>query len=114
MKHRRTFGRRAVLQAPDTPTVMRASPTPLVDRTLRGPDPASPAPPSVEDEIEAWKMERRGFTRFPWRQLSLMAGLSFGLASFVLPQSVNDAVAWPLYLLSGLGFWAGLRKRKRV
>lgn len=48
----------------------------------------------------------------PWRQLSLMAGLCFGIASFVLPDSINDAVQWPLYALTAASFYTGLRKRK--
>jgi hypothetical protein len=68
---------------------------------------------SVEDELREWKKSRdRGF-HIPWRQLSLMAGLSFGIASFVLPDSINDVVQWPLYALSAASFYAGFRKRRK-
>ena len=41
-----------------------------------------------------------------------MAGLCFGIASFVLPATVNDAVQWPLYALTAISLYVGLRKRK--
>lgn len=41
-----------------------------------------------------------------------MAGLCFGIASFVLPDAINDAVQWPLYLLTVIGLYVGLHKRK--
>jgi len=110
MEHRQTFGRRA---GPRSPTAELAPPT------SSAPAPAivpfsvpTPALPSIENEIEEWKRARgRGFY-FPWRQLSLMAGLCFGVASFILPASVNDAVQWPLYILAAISFYVGLRKRK--
>jgi hypothetical protein len=67
---------------------------------------------SVEDEIRAWKSQRRAAARFPWRTFSLMAGLCFGIASFVLPASVNDAMQWPLYALTAISLYAGLHKKK--
>jgi hypothetical protein len=107
MESRRTFGRRAppipraVTQAPDHPV------EPLL--SFLSPD-ATLA--SVDDEIEAWKAARGPVIPFPWRQLSLIAGLCFGIASFVLPATVNDAVQWPLYALTAISLYAGLRKRK--
>jgi hypothetical protein len=67
---------------------------------------------SVDDEIEAWKAARGPVIPFPWRQLSLMAGLCFGIASFVLPDTVNDVVQWPLYALTAISLYGGLHKRK--
>jgi hypothetical protein len=110
MESRRTFGRRAVPQ----PSVPRAV-TPALGH------PAQPILPSlspdatlasVDDEIAAWKAARGSVIRFPWRQLSLMAGLCFGIASFVLPDTVNDAVQWPLYASTAISLYVGLRKRK--
>jgi hypothetical protein len=69
-------------------------------------------PASVDDEIAAWKAARGSVIPFPWRQLSLMAGFCFGIASFVLPDTVNDVVQWPLYALTAISLYAGLRKRK--
>jgi hypothetical protein len=60
-------------------------------------------------ELEAWKRARQ--RHVPWKQISLMASLCFGVASFVLPQSVNDAVAWPLYGLAAISFYVGVRKK---
>lgn len=108
MEHRRTFGRRSGPQfattglAPPVPSAENAAAIPLSAPTL----------PSIEDEIEEWKRARGYRALFPWRQLSLMAGLCFGVASFVLPGEVNDVVQWPLYLFAAISFYVGLRKRK--
>lgn len=107
MEPRRNFGRRAALQ----PAVPRAAAPAPVQPTISCPPPEATLP-SVEDEIEAWKAARGSVVAFPWRQLSLMAGLCFGIASFVLPDTVNAAMQWPLYALTAISLYAGLRKRK--
>jgi hypothetical protein len=43
-----------------------------------------------------------------------MAGLCFGIASFVLPDSVSDDLQWLLYVLAAASLYAGLRKRKNA
>lgn len=127
MEPRRAFGRRAMPQQPaPRPIVPEPSqPRPIVPQSptpqtaIAEPEAkqifsATPSEPvlSVEDEIEAWKASRGSVAAFPWRQLSLMAGLCFGIASFVLPNTVNDAVQWPLYALTAVSFYVGLHKRK--
>jgi hypothetical protein len=80
--------------------------------------PAEPPPrvaanadaPSLDQELEIWKQTRPGI-RIPWRQVSLMASLCFGIASFVLPDSVNDNVQWLLYALMAASLYAGFSKR---
>ncbi len=69
--------------------------------------------PSVDEELQAWKKSRKGFT-IPWRQLSLMASLSFGIASFVLPASVNRNVDYLLYALAGMSLYMGISKRLKI
>jgi hypothetical protein len=71
---------------------------------------------SPDEELQAWKAERQRerFSRIPWRQISLMAGLCFGIAGFVLPDSVNDSVEWLLYALMAASFVAGLARRRRI
>jgi hypothetical protein len=108
MDPRRSFGRRAPLQ----PTVSQAvAPAPVLEPDLRS-HLSDAVSPSIEDEIAAWKEARGPVVPFPWRQLSLMAGLCFGIASFVLPATVNDTMQWPLYALTAASLYAGLRKRK--
>jgi hypothetical protein len=68
---------------------------------------------SLEDELREWKQARKSGFRIPWRQLSLMASLCFGIASFVLPDSINDNVQWLLYALMAASLYAGLSKRLR-
>ncbi len=60
--------------------------------------------PAQDDEFAEWK-RARGF-RLHWRQISLTASLSFGVASVVLPLYVNQAVQWPLYALAAASFYA--------
>lgn len=69
--------------------------------------------PSLDDELRQWKLARRQNFQIPWRPLSLMATLCFGIASFVLPDSVNDDVQWLLYALAAASLYAGFRKRRR-
>lgn len=74
-----------------------------------------PSEPSVDDELQAWKLQRRRSRayRLPWRQLLLVGSLSFFIASFVLPASVNGTVDWlldSLSVVSLLAWVAGGRK----
>jgi hypothetical protein len=69
--------------------------------------------PSLDDELRQWKLARKRNFEIPWRPLSLMATLCFGIASFVLPDSVNDNVQWLLYALAAASLYAGFRKRHR-
>ncbi|HKD47757.1 MAG TPA: hypothetical protein VKB67_08730 [Rhizomicrobium sp.] len=117
MEHRRTFqhgnfGRRAAPQVNVFAPVIGPGAAPMEEKRPVPPADPMPAGPSIEDEIRAWKSARGSLAGFPWRQLSLMAGLCFGFASFVLPASVNEAAQWPLYVLAAISFYAGLHKRK--
>ena len=110
MESHRTFGRRAVPQPP-APCAVTQAPDRPAEPILSSLSPDATLA-SVDDEIEAWKAARGSVIPFPWRPLSLMAGLCFGIASFVLPDTVNDAVQWPLYALTAISLYAGLQKRK--
>jgi hypothetical protein len=110
MDSRRTFGRRIAAQ-PSAPHAAVQAPANPIEPILSS-LPSDTTFVSVDDEIEAWKAARGPVVPFPWRQLSLMAGLCFGIASFVLPDTVNNAVQWPLYALTAISLYAGLRKRK--
>jgi len=76
--------------------------------------------PDVDEELRAWKIERSRTRPFQvaWGPLSLMASLCFGIASFVLPDSLNDNFGTLLDVLSALAFFAWLakflRQRKTV
>src|SRR5207248_6131053 len=63
----------------------------------------------LDDGSQEWK-QKNGF-RVPWQILFLTSSLCFGVASFVLPDTVNDAVQWLLYGLMAAGIYAGFRKR---
>ncbi|HWA29467.1 MAG TPA: hypothetical protein VG867_00135 [Rhizomicrobium sp.] len=115
MANTQAFGRRAA----SLPRQTGISPRP-VEPTAAPPTAAAPAPAfdepvlSVEEELRQWKAQR-GF-KIPWRQLSLMASLCFGIASFELPDSVNDEVNWLLYGLMAISFYVGVSGwfKKRV
>jgi hypothetical protein len=68
--------------------------------------------PSLDDELREWKLARKRNFEIPWRPLSLMATLCFGIASFSLPDSVNDDVQWLLYALAAASLYAGFRIRR--
>ena len=111
MVHRQPFGRRSGMTSrPAT----RPAPAPVAATAL--PDPAE-VPASFDagwtdqdDELEKWKRTRKW--QVPWRQISLTASLCFGVASLVLPGSVNTALQWPLYALAAASFYFGMRKRQ--
>jgi hypothetical protein len=62
---------------------------------------------SVDDELREWKKARRNHVRLPWRQISLMASLCFGVGSLVLPDSVNHIVQWALFALGAISLVGG-------
>ena len=120
MTRRQTFGRRPGPQSPPPQAKPRAAASPsagaLADTiAFAEPSSADLPPPewlSVDGELQEWKSARRRQFQLPWRQISLMAGLCFGVASLVLPDSINDVMQWPLYALTAASFYAGLRKKK--
>jgi hypothetical protein len=117
----KTFGRRAtglaqIQQYPRTAVVLDRSPAQVwtaEPSSLALPPATSAVSQSVDDELREWKRERRlkhGFV-VPWGPLSLMASLCFGVASFVLPDTVNDSVGWLLDALSVASMAAWLVRR---
>ena len=64
-----------------------------------------------QDFEESWQTRKHGFS-IPWRPLALMASLCFGIASFVLPDTVNDVVQYLLYALTAAGIFAGFSRRR--
>ncbi len=118
MTSQRTFGRRSHAQPQPSRVELKrdlpAHPTPSIV-----PDVAVNVSPSLHREIVTPYLNdgpreqgpvRRPF-KWPWRQLALMASLCFGIASFVLPDSVNDQMDWVLYGLMALSAYAGLSRR---
>jgi len=113
----RAFGRRPSQQAqrlrpPAAPEFQRkiAAFDEVVVEPALTPAVTGDSSPSVDEELQQWKASRKGFT-IPWRQLSLMASLCFGIASFVLPASVNRNVDYLLYALAGMSLYVGISKR---
>ena len=114
MAYRQAFGRRVSPQA--LPAPPRRAPVPA-------PQPVAPeviAPivvpgdqPSLDAELSVWKQERGSQFKIPWSQLSLMASLCFGIASFVLPDSVNSKVNWLLWGLTIMAAWVWYSNRRK-
>jgi len=67
---------------------------------------------TLDDDFEESKQIRKHGIKIPWRPLSLMASLCFGIASFVLPDTVNDPVQWLLYGLMAASLYAGFGRRR--
>jgi hypothetical protein len=103
----------------------RGAPIPRPAGRVPAPPPAPPpialpaipqeAPPtfSLDREIREWKRASGHRYEVPWRPLALMATLCFGVASFVLPASVNASVQWLLWGLTAASFYTGFRRRRR-
>ena len=67
----------------------------------------------LDRELREWKKARLKNYRIPWRQLSLMATLCFGIASLALPDWVNDEVQWVLYALMAASLYTSFAMRRR-
>jgi hypothetical protein len=118
----RSFGRRGEPQRPlspparPIPAAAQCATVDTAERSLAQFAPlaqklkASPA----DDDFEQWKRARRKNFPIPWRPLSFMASVFFGVASFVLPDSVTDILQWPLYGLSVASFWIGFYRRRQA
>ncbi len=119
MANYQAFGRRINPQAAYTP--QRAPAQPAVAPKASVVDAQKPLAVPVEEspldlELQAWKQARGSQFKMPWSQLSLMASLCFGIASFVLPDSVNSNVDWLLWGLSGVSVfvWYTNRRKKNL
>ncbi|HXW64986.1 MAG TPA: hypothetical protein VEK74_07885 [Burkholderiaceae bacterium] len=120
MKHR-SFGRRGEPQRQLSPSVgaieavaqstrIDSTDRSVVRRVLLSEQPEFS---SLDDDLREWKLARKQNFEVPWRPLSLLAVLFFGIASFALPDSVNDIVQWPLYALAAASFYVGFRRRRK-
>jgi len=117
MAPRQAFGRRV------SPQAFPASPRRAPVQPIQAPQPAgaevgvptgmSDDQPSLDAELSAWKQERGSQFKMPWSQLSLMASLCFGIASFVLPDSVNSNVDWLLWGLTIISAWVWYSNRRK-
>jgi hypothetical protein len=110
MANRQAFGRRTTPRAASgsVPTQAAAPNVAAVEAPLPRAD-----APSLDAELLAWKQARGSQFKMPWSQLSLMASLCFGIASFVLPDSVNDSVQWLLWGLTIMSAWVWYSNRRK-
>lgn len=114
-----TFGRRTALQRQPLRATEKLNPAPPITKSVfagESVDQLSVAQwktpsPHVDDGLQEWKRGRKQRSKIFWRQLALMASLCFGIASLVLPDSVNDILDWTLYALTAASLYAGLSGR---
>jgi len=123
MANQTTFGRRTAPKGQPLRQLLRTAetsdPVSPVTKSVFGEESAdrSPVTPReitvshVDHELREWKQARKQHSRIPWRQLALMASLCFGIASLVLPDSVNENLDWVLYGLMAASLYAGLSRR---
>jgi hypothetical protein len=82
-------------------------------RRIDAPEPSgAPAEDPLDAELRAWNAARPR-RPFPWRQFSLISGLCFGAGSLVLPDSINDAARYALYVIAAIGFFGGFWRRPK-
>lgn len=123
----KTFGRRTTPQplrvkptrdapAPDVKSVYAE--TPSVAPVFAGTSAAELArlhkeivSPSANNEWREREQPAERKFKVPWRQVALMASLCFGIASFVLPDTINDDLDWLLYGLMAISAYVGLSNR---
>jgi len=72
---------------------------------------ASPPIDADAAEFHEWKKARKRHSGLPWRQISLMASVSFAVGSLVLPDSAGATLDWILYGLAAASAYAGLSRR---
>ena len=120
MLNQRSFGRRGETQrqplrstrttesAAQSTRVKSAGPSIALTMSLL----EKPEFSQLDADLREWKRARKRNFEIPWRPLSLMATLCFGIASFVLPDSVNDTAQWFLYVLMAASFYVGIRRRR--
>jgi hypothetical protein len=114
MAPRQAFGRRVSPQAFQAPSRRAPVPAPQpVAAEVAAPALVPSDQPSLDTELSVWKQARGSQFKMPWSQLSLMASLCFGIASFVLPDSVNQNVDWLLWGLSIMAAWVWYSNRKK-
>ncbi len=117
MANRQAFGRRINPQPERTSQHAPIQPAaPIAQLESSSQMEAAADEPSLDVELQAWKQARGSRFKMPWAQLSLMASLCFGIASFVLPDSINGSVEWLLWGLSAMSalVWFSNRRKKKL
>jgi hypothetical protein len=118
MSNQRPFGRRSGPQQQPLPGRQKPDPSPPRARST-GPDASIDRASLLRGEStfshgnaqRSWEESNKWQIKVPWRQLALMASLCFGVAAFVLPDSVNEKLHWILYGLVAMSLYAGLSRR---
>jgi hypothetical protein len=103
-----SFGRRGAPAYRTAPAVQAAKPI-VAAPPVNSPTFAQLS--SHDEDLQQWKRARKQRFAALVRPLSFTATACFGIASFVLPDSVNDLVQWPLYALAAVSFYIGIRRR---
>jgi hypothetical protein len=120
MTAQRVFGRRNAVPSQNMARVQESvreitpAPRAIVEQPAASslPPPDHPVARQFDEELRQWKRARRQAYKIPWRQLILMASLCFGIAAFVLPDTISSTLDWLLYGMMAVGFYAGLRQRR--
>jgi hypothetical protein len=125
MRQQKTFGRKVparawgasgVLAFPTMPKIAPASASESVLPDLPSLPPADHHD-DVDTEIAEWnalrKAKRRSF-REPWRTTSIVAGLGFGLSSWLLPDSVSNIMELVTGGLALAAFVVGFRPQSTL
>ena len=120
MQPKKTFGRRPQQEQqrpkPALAQVVSASSDEPASQPVNLLPPASENAVDVDGELKEWKAARKRYKhsfREPWRTLSIVCTLGFGLSSWLLPDSVADVAQLVTGGLGAASLFAGLRGKVR-
>lgn len=116
MSNQRPFGRRSSPQQQPLPGRRKLDTSPSPAKST-GPDVSIDRISLLHGEStfphgnaqRDWEESTKWQIKVPWRQVALMASLCFGVAAFVLPDSINEKLHWILYGLVAMSLHAGLK-----
>jgi hypothetical protein len=123
MQRQKTFGCRPALQPQmesrslpsiEPETVTKLDVSPVLPKVFTAPPELSA---DVGKDFEEWKVVRktqRRTSREPWRSVSIVAGIGFGLSSWILPDTVAQVAQAVTTGLAGASFLAGYRRTPTV
>lgn len=118
MQSSKAFGRRASSSPLVMPPIRKAFVRVVPERSEPAPLTISPADtetPSLDDELQDWKQERKNSKRTfrePWRTVTIAASVGFFAVAWILPDDVANIAQLALGVLTLGAVIGGLRSSR--